>query len=256
VPALDQLYPTAGHQEALARLDYLVEGGRRLGALIGAAGVGKTLVLQAAARQLKRQGRAVVFVDALGVTPRELLWQFASGLGAAPAEDADVPRLWRHVADRLVENRAQRVATVLLVDDAGQAGPDLMMQFARLARLEASPAAQWAIVLAAEPDHAARWNDSLRELVDLRIELGAWSADDTTGYVQTALVEAGCIEPLFDEEALATLHRLTRGVPRQVARLAEYALLTGAAAGAETIGTATVEAAHEEIEWPALAAAI
>jgi hypothetical protein len=41
-----------------------------------------------------------------------------------------------------------------------------------------------------------------------------------------------------------------------VARLAEYALLTGAAAGADTIDAATVEAAHEEIEWPTLAAAI
>jgi type II secretory pathway predicted ATPase ExeA len=254
VPDADQLYPTAGHHEALARIDYLVDSRRRLGALLGDAGVGKSLVLRSAARELSRQGRATVLVDALGRTPRELLWQFAAGLGAAPREDADVARLWRQVTDRIVENRAQQIHTVLLVDDAGQAGPDVLMQFVRLARLDTSASAQWTIVLAAEPGQAARWDETLRNLIDLRIELAAWSEEDTVGYVQTALVESGRFEPLFDNEALAVLHELTRGVARHVARLADFALLAAAAAGFDTIDAATVETAHEEIIWPTAAA--
>ena len=79
--------------------------------------------------------------------------------------------LWRLIADRIAENRLQQTNTVLLVDDAGQAGPDVMTQFVRLARLDPTPAARWTIVLAAEPQQAARWNETLRELVDLRIDL-------------------------------------------------------------------------------------
>jgi type II secretory pathway predicted ATPase ExeA len=176
-------------------------------------------------------------------------------LGTAPREEADVPRLWRQAADRVVENRAQQIHTVLLVDEAGQAGPDTLTQIIRLARLDTAPSARWTIVLAAEPRQAARWSQTLRDLVDLRIELGTWSAEDTIGYVQTALVDAGRIEPLFDDEALAVLHELTRGVPRSVARLADFALLAGAAAGLNTIDAETVEAANDEIAWPALAAA-
>jgi type II secretory pathway predicted ATPase ExeA len=211
--------------------------------------------LRASARQLERQGRAAVLVDAFGMTPRELLWQFAAGLGAAPREDAEVARLWRQVADRIVENRAQQIQSVLLVDDAGQAGPDMITQFVRLARIDPAPAAQWTMVLAAEPGQAARWNATLRDLVDLRIELGPWSAEDTVGYVQTALVDAGRFEPLFEDEALAALHDLARGVPRSVARLADFALLAGAAAGLDAIDSATVEAANDEIAWPAVATA-
>ena len=59
--------------------------------------------------------------------------------------------------------------------------------------------------------------------------------EDTVGYVQTALVDAGRFEPLFDERALARLHELSEGVPRRVARLADGALLAGAAAGLEMI---------------------
>jgi general secretion pathway protein A len=255
VPKVNQLYPTAAFAEALARIEYLVDGRRRLGVLLGEQGVGKSLLLQAAARQLGRQGRAVVLVDATGITSRELAWQVAGGFGAAPNEDADVQRLWRLIADRVVENRLQQVHTVLLVDEAGLAGPDVLTQLTRLTRLDASPAARWTMVLAAAPEQTSLWSRALRDLVDLRIDLVAWNAEDTIGYVQMALVEAGRTEPLFDDEALSTLHSLTRGVPRQVARLADFALLAGAGAGITSIDAATVEVAHEEISWPTEAAA-
>jgi type II secretory pathway predicted ATPase ExeA len=254
VPETDQFYPTAGHSEALARIEYLVDGRRRMGVVLGEMGVGKSLLLQAAARHLARQGSAVVLLDATGLSTRELAWQLACGLGAAPREDAEAFRLWRQIADRLVENRLQQASTVLLVDEAGLAGPDVMTQLVRLARLDPAPAGRWTIVLAAEPAQAARWNDSLRNLVDLRIDLVPWSCEDTIGYVQTALVEAGRLEPLFDEDALAALHDLTGGVARQVARLADFALLAGAAAKLSCIDAATIEAAHEEIAWPTAAA--
>src|SRR3990172_5966571 len=197
----ERFYPSPGHDEALARLEYLVDARRRLGVLLGEAGVGKSLLLRVAARRLARNRCAVVYLDAFGLGTRELFWQLAAGLGAAPRDTADVVQLWRLIADRVAENRLQQTNIVLMVDDAGQSGPDVVTQLVRLARLDSSPAARWTIVLAAEPHQAARWNESLRELVDLRIDLGPWSREDTIGYVQTALVDAGRFDPLFDDEA-------------------------------------------------------
>ena len=255
VPDADRFYPTAGNNEALARIEYLVESRRRLGVLVGEAGVGKSLVLQIAARQLARRGRAVALVDVIGATTRELFWQVAADLGAVPHGEADSAVLWRQIADRVVENRIQDIDTVLLVDNAGLAGPDVLTQLARLSRVDATPPARWTIVLAAERMQAARWSETLRDLADLRVDLHPWDVADTVGYVQTALVDAGRIEPLFEDDALAKLHDLSEGVARRVARLADYALLAGAAAGLSTIDAATVEAAHEEIAWPVAAGA-
>jgi len=252
--AARQFYPTAAHNEALARIEYLVESRRRLGALLAEPGSGKSLVLRVAAEQLARKGCVAVVVDTLGSSTRDVLWQLACGLRTAPREDADVSWLWRQIVDRVAENRVQQIATVALIDDAGQAGPDLMTQFARLVRLDASQDARWTIGLAAELAQAARWSETLRRAVDLRIELGAWTPDDTIGYVQTSLVEAGRMEPLFENDALRTLHGLSAGVPRQVARLADYALLAGAAAKQDTVTSTTIEAAYDEIAWPTAAA--
>src|SRR5262245_40144041 len=254
-PGERQVYPTAGHNEALARIDYLVGSHRRLGALLGESGSGKSLLLRVAAAQLAKQGRSVVSVDALGASTREFLWQVACGLGTTPRDEADVPWLWRQLSDRVLENGGRQTDTVLLVDDAGQAGPDLVTQFLRLARVDVTPAARWTMVLAAEPRQAARWNDALRNLFDLRIDVLPWSAEDTIGYLQTALVDAGRFAPVFDDSALSALRELANGVPRQVARLADYALLAGAASGAETIDVATVAVASEEIAWPTAATA-
>ncbi len=250
LPDVDGFYPTPAHNEALARIEYLVDARRRLGVLLGPAGVGKSLTLRVAARTLARHGGEVVQIDALGVGPREFTWQVAAGLGAAPLGDADTARLWRHITDRVVEHRLQQTAAVLLVDDAGQAGPDILAQLVRLARIDPTDAARWTIVLAAEPHEVACWSPSLRELVDLRIDLGPWSVDDTIGYVQTALVDAGCLDPVFDDEALAALHELAGGMPRQVARLADFALVAGAASDATRIDAAAVTAAYDETSWP------
>jgi type II secretory pathway predicted ATPase ExeA len=256
ITAAEQFYPAPGHNEALARIDYLVDARRRLGALLGEPGIGKSLVLEVAARRLARLRYHVVHVDLLGVSTREFLWQIAAGLGAAPREEYDLHRLWRQIADRLAENRVQQIGTVLLVDDAGQAGPDSFTQLLRLSRLESLPEARWTMVLAAEQRQADRWSESLRELVDLRIDLAPWELADSIGYVQTALVEAGRFDPLFDDDALALMHELSRGVPRNLMRLADFSLLAAAATRMEKIDHGTVAAAQQELKWPAVESAV
>ena len=54
---------TPPHEEAMARLEYLIEQRRRFGLLRGPAGTGKSLVLKEAAREAKRLGRDVAAVS-------------------------------------------------------------------------------------------------------------------------------------------------------------------------------------------------
>jgi general secretion pathway protein A len=249
VAAADQFYPTAGRDEALARIEYLVEARRRLGVLVGPAGAGKSTLLAAAARRVRRSGCAVAQVGALGITPRELFLQIAAGLQTTPSSEDDVPRLWRLIADRVAENRLQETSTIVIVDDAGEAGADTISQLTRLTRIDPSPAARWTVVVVAEPAQAARWNVSLRETVDLRIEVEPWEAEDSIGFVQTALVDAGSARPLFTDRALQALHEMSGGLPRTVCRLAEFALLAGAASGADEVDEDLVRVAGEEVTW-------
>ncbi len=251
-----QFYPSAGHNEALARIEHLVDSRLRMGALLGETGAGKTVLLCETAKRAAQRRSSVVRVDAIAISPREFLWQIAIGLGTAPRDDADTSWMWREIGDRLKENRLRQVSTVLLVDDCGQAGADVLTQIERLARIDLAPTTGWTIVLAAEPGQGARWASGVRGLVDLRIDVLPWEEDDTVGFLQTSLVDAGRFEPAFDDAALRLLHELSRGVPRQVVRVAEFALVAGAAAELELINAATIDAAYQEIAWPAQFAGI
>ncbi|TWU00563.1 hypothetical protein Pla108_15150 [Botrimarina colliarenosi] len=242
-------YPTRPLAEATARADYLVSQQRRVGVLVGGRGWGKTTALAAIVAEQRRAAVQTVLLDAVGLTARELLFRVAEGLDASPDSADCQMRLWRRVEDALAENRWQGLATLLAVDDAEELGPDSQQQLVRLARLEADPAARWTILLATGAESLERLNPSLLHLIDLRIDLPRWSANDTVGYVQTALVDAGRYEPIFTERALEQLHELTRGVPRHVARLADFALLAGAGAQATRIDAATVEQAFAETKW-------
>jgi type II secretory pathway predicted ATPase ExeA len=150
----------------------------------------------------------------------------------------------------VAENRLQDVSTIVVLDDAGEAGADTISQLTRLTRVDPSPACRWTLVLAAEPAQAARWSASLRESVDLRIEIEPWEAEDSIGLVQTALVGAGSAQPLFTDRALQELHELSGGLPRTVCRLAEFALLAGAATGADHVDEDLIRVASEEVTWP------
>lgn len=136
---------------------------------------------------------------------------------------------------------------MLLLDDADQAGADVLTQLVRFTQLPASQVGNLTIVLAARGSQINRLSSRLLELVELRVDLEPWDADDTIGYLQLALVEAGAERPIFDDTALDEIHRLSAGVPRQVNRLADFALVAGSSAKLEMIDVATVAAAHAAI---------
>ena len=250
-----ETHPFAGHrdpvffaglpqQEALARLRFLVHNGRRLGLIAGQPGGGKSLLLQLFDEQARAENWAVTRLNLLGLSLREFHWQLAVGLRAAPRSGEEVSRLARRWHDRLQQNRLEATPTILLLDDADQAGADLVTQLVRLVQLPAAEVGQLTLVLATNAIETHRLGRRLLDLVDLRVELEPWDESDTIGYLQEALVAAGAQHPIFTEAALADVHRFSRGIPRQVNRLADFALVVGSANEVEVIDPATVAEAH------------
>ena len=240
-------YRGASHDEALARIDFLSSHKRRLGLLLGESGIGKSLTLQVAARSLRRAGKVVVLLDPTGASPAKLYWQLASQLGISSVAEDDLLQLWSRIADRIHENRLQQLDMVLLVDNAGAATPEVMMELLRLSQIDPQLDARWTTVLATSPAEARLWSESLFEQIDLRINLERWDESETVGFVQIALVEAGRRTPVFEEAALSVLHNLSKGLPRHIVRLADFSMLASAAAELEIIDAETVQRAHREV---------
>ncbi len=241
--------PSSTHEEALARLNYIVESQRRLGLLLGSPGSGKSFVLSVLARQLRGAPGQVVRLSLQGLSPQEFLWALAARLGLYPETTSTCFQLWRQLGDRLAENRFQRLPTVFLLDDADLASQQTLEQVERLARIEPTSPNYVAIVVAGQQHQAAHLGRQLLELAELRIDLAAWDLGDTELYVQTSLARAGQNPnyPVFRPEALLRLHELSGGAVRRVTLLAELALLAAAGGKLPQVDAHTIDAVYDEL---------
>jgi len=246
-PDASSFHPSPTHEEALARLHFLVEGRRRLGLLLGPGGGGKTLLLQFFEGLLRRGGAATASMNLLGVDGEEFLSLLAHRLGLFPADDARGALLWRLITDRLAEYRYEQRETVLLLDDADRADSKVLEQLVRLIKHDVAPESRLTVVLASRLGRVKRLGRQLVELAELRIDLEPWEAADTEEFLTRALARAGRKEPAFDPPATERLHELTGGLPRRVTRLADLSLMAGAGAALPQVDAETVEAVHQEL---------
>lgn len=239
------LVRTPSFEEATARLQFLVDQGSRVGLLTGASGSGKTTLLARIAEQLRAEGCLTAHFSAAAIGPEEMLYAIAAGLQAAVEPDWNLFRLRRAVNDRLLELRFLRGQAVVLVDDAGHAGSDLIPHLYRLIHDEAAADARLTLVLATTRESASRLTRPLLELVDLRIDLPAWTVDETRVLIE---VTGDRERPIrFAAAAVERVCELTDGVPRRIVRLAEQAKLAAAAEGLDFVDAATVDGVYDEL---------
>jgi len=240
-------YESPTHEEALARLHFLVDQRRRLGLLMGPAGSGKSLLLEVFANQTRGLDRVAVELELVGVEPEEFMTLLAIGLGLNPRPGLPGTAAWRLVADRIAEFRYQQVPTVLLLDDADGASPAVLTQVTRLAKSESGPDSRLTMVLTGQPARMGRLGTGLLELADLRIDVEAWEPADTAQFIESSLRKAGRSTPVFGEPAVARLHQLARGIPRRISQLSDLAMVAGVGRNLASIDAETVDSACREL---------
>lgn len=240
-------YQSPTHEEALARLNFLVEQRRRVGLLMGVAGSGKSFLLEVFARQLRQSGRPVAKVNLLGLQPAEAICLLAAGFELNLDPSQSVARLWRSVTDRMAEYRYQQLDTIVLLDDADRAPSPVLDLVARLAHHDPSPASRLTMVLAGQRTRMSRIGDSLLELAELRIDLDPWEQSDTEAFLSSSLAQAGRESSVFADPAVARLHELSRGIPRRITRLADLALVAAAGEQLQQIDAEVVDSVFHEL---------
>lgn len=240
-------FASSTHEEALARLQFLVDERRLLGVLSGGGGSGKSLLLEFFARQLRRQARTVYGLGLLGHDLRSFRWALAAALGTNPRVDHDGLSLWRQTVDRLREHRFLGEQVTLLFDDAERAQPEVRTELLRL--LKSTAELSLTIVLAGHSAHLTELGDELLQLCDLHVHVETWEAADIRDFLHTSLARAGREggREVFDESAVTRLRELTEGVPRRVSQLAELALVAGAGRRLEQIDAETLDAVFQEL---------
>jgi type II secretory pathway predicted ATPase ExeA len=240
-------YTGAAQEEALARLEWLVDERQRFALVVGAEGHGKSHLAAMAVRRLAGLGAETAILSLGGLSPGDWLEMLLARLPLDAASRVEPLRSWQKLENRLRENTLMERTTALVFDDIDRAPADSIDGIMRLIGAPEARFTRVAVVATATPTGAAALPSGLRERAAVRVGLEPWDSRDVTGFLVGALARVGGRDDLFTPEAAETLARFTGGVPRVVARLAHLALAAAAGDRLGRVDAATVERAWREL---------
>ena len=116
----ERFFASQQHDEAMARMLFLVEESRRCGIIVGPSGTGKTYLLKLLQQRSERLGRLVVRCEATGIEGEEFIGQIAAGCNAAVDPNATSARIWSGLRSRFAALSVIRQPLIILIDHFDQ----------------------------------------------------------------------------------------------------------------------------------------
>ena len=243
------LFLGSGHEEALARLEHVLEE-REIAVLTGEIGCGKTTLSRAL---MERHGEEYRFCCV--VNPRlrslEFLRTVARQFGVEKPSPAK-GELLEQINTVIHDSHRNGICPVLVIDEAQMiSDPAVFDEIRLLTNFQEDDYNLIGVILMGQPElrgmlSAPRY-DALRQRVALHYHLLPRSAEETMEYLDFRLTVAGGSAGLFTPDAVQRIFELTGGVPRRINAMATNALLVAFGNDAAMIDAEIIEEIKDEL---------
>lgn len=219
------MYLSTETRRALSKVSYMVEAGQGASVIVGEIGTGKTTL---ASWFHSRYDRRPDFVAAkIDEAPKKsgllLLRRIAAEFGLRTRR-ATEDQL-NEFRSLLVEQTAQGVLPLIIIDEAHELSPEQFVELRRLLNFrdpKGGKAYQLILLGRPELDINLREVPDFNDRVATRSSLDPLTPDDTRALIEYRLLAAGRdskLPPLFTDDAVLPIWKETRGYPRSICLL-------------------------------------
>jgi type II secretory pathway predicted ATPase ExeA len=244
-----QLFRSASHNEAVARVNYAVHT-RALAVLTGEVGAGKTVALRAATAALDGSRHHMIYLPNPTVGARGIYTAVVTALGGVPRfhHASLIPQ----AADALAAEVAERGRTpVLALDEAHLLGHQQLEAIRMLTNYEYDSASPLAVLLIGQPHlrHNMKLGilAALEQRITTRYTMAPMTAAETGDYLRHLTKQAGRSDTLFSDDAAELIHHTARGYPRAINNLAQAALIATFTTSKTIVAEQAVRAAATDL---------
>jgi len=243
------LFMSERHKEALAHLTYGLGEVGGFALLTGEVGTGKTTISRCLMEQLPDNTQAAFILNPT-LSSQELLATLCDQLKISYLKtDASLKNLTDKISEKLLENHANDINTLLIIDEAQHLQPEVLEQLRLLTNLETNTKKLLQVILIGQPElqHLLQRRDlrQLAQRITARYHLLPLTKQELCQYIQHRLMVADCVRSLFDKGALNKIHQLSQGVPRLTNLLCHSALMQAYNQNDSVVNKKTVMAAAE-----------
>ncbi|MCB1369613.1 MAG: AAA family ATPase, partial [Rhodobacteraceae bacterium] len=244
LPDPDFLYWSESHTRAYAMLEYGMLTHAPITVITGEIGAGKTTLLRHLLRSLPEDFTVGLISNAQG-NRGELLHWVLMALGVPTASDATYVQLFAQFQDFLIEEYADGRRTMLIFDEAQNLSVETLEELRMFSNINADKDELIQLVLVGQPE--------LRDLiaqprlvqfaqrVAAEYHLPGMTADQVQAYIGHRLAVAGADHEIFTPAACECVHLASRGVPRLVNQICDYALVYAFTDGLDVVDARVIE---------------
>jgi general secretion pathway protein A len=256
------LFRSETHAGAFELLEYAMQRREGFVVITGDIGTGKTTLCRALLERLDRQTFSALLLNPF-LSETDLLRLILQDFGVVSRDEFKRGYMGKVTKQALIDTLNDFLLSLLplgacamvIIDEAQHLPRQVLEQIRILSNLETAKEKLLQIVLVGQPDLTATLRaPELRQLaqrVSIKHELRPLTQDEVTAYVIHRLtVAGGAAAVTFRPQALATIHRLSHGIPRVINLLCDRALLASYGARANVIDADVVRTASASLDLP------
>ncbi|GLS90863.1 hypothetical protein GCM10007916_19300 [Psychromonas marina] len=253
-PDPEFLFFTEQHKEALAHLNYGLQGNGGFVVLTGELGTGKTSVCRFLLQDMPTD-TDIAWITNTAVSEIALLVDICEQFSVDyDRENITLKVMFDALASWMLANHQAGRHAIVLIDEAQHLSFNLLEQLRLITNIESDNLKPLQIILVGQTELQQKLlTTELRQLsqrITARYHLRSLNKQETTFYIYHRLNNSGAKGQIFDSKSVDYIFKASLGNPRLINQICDRCLLSAYTQSSLTIGSVITKKAINEIDLP------